>query len=78
MVYVLLLPILFVLVPEAARIVLPELLGGDPLRPEATVVEDVGTDPSEVHPDRDGPPTGDSTLTETRSPRRTDAGTGRL
>lgn len=44
-----LMPILFVLVLEAIRIVLPELLGGETIRPEATVAEDVGTDPKDAH-----------------------------
>ncbi|MDZ5810909.1 AI-2E family transporter [Halorubrum sp. AD140] len=43
-----LMPILFILVLEAIRIVLPELLSGEPIRPEATVAEEVGTDPEEV------------------------------
>ncbi|RAW44617.1 AI-2E family transporter [Halorubrum sp. 48-1-W] len=44
-----LMPILFVLVLEAIRIVLPELLDGERIRPEATVAEDVGTDPKDAH-----------------------------
>ena len=40
-----LMPILFILIIEAIRLVLPELLHGDILRPEATVATDVGTDP---------------------------------
>lgn len=40
-----LMPILFVLMIEAVRLVLPELLHGDIIRPEATVATDVGTDP---------------------------------
>ena len=44
-----LMPILFVLVLEAIRIVLPELLGGETIRPEATVAEDAGTDPKDAH-----------------------------
>ncbi|EMA64266.1 permease [Halorubrum lipolyticum DSM 21995] len=48
-----LMPILFVLVLEAVRIVLPELLSGEPLRPEATVAEHIGTDPEEARAERD-------------------------
>lgn len=48
-----LMPILFVLVLEAIRIVLPELLSGEPIRPEASVAEDIGTDPEEVHAEQD-------------------------
>lgn len=49
-----LLPILFVLLLEAVRIVLPELLRGEPLVPDVTVGQDAGADPEGV--------------TETRSP----------
>ncbi|GAA0511771.1 Predicted PurR-regulated permease PerM [Halorubrum aquaticum] len=48
-----LMPILFVLVLEAIRIVLPELLSGEQLRPEATVAEEIGTDPQEARAERD-------------------------
>lgn len=48
-----LMPILFVLVLEAIRIVLPELLSGEPIRPEATVAEDIGTDPEEERAEQD-------------------------
>ncbi|GAB3699136.1 AI-2E family transporter [Halorubrum pallidum] len=48
-----LMPILFVLVLEAIRIVLPELLSGETIRPEATVAEDVGTDLKDAHAEED-------------------------
>ncbi|MFW5937888.1 MAG: AI-2E family transporter [Halanaeroarchaeum sp.] len=48
-----LMPILFVLVLEAVRIVLSELLSGEPIRPEATVAEGVGTDPEEASDEPD-------------------------
>ena len=41
-----LMPVLFVLVIEAVRIVLPELVRGEPIEPEATVAEGLGTDPA--------------------------------
>ncbi|WP_425604210.1 AI-2E family transporter [Halobellus salinisoli] len=44
-----LMPILFVLVLEAIRIVLPELLGGESIQPEALIAESEGTSP-EVAP----------------------------
>ncbi|GKZ14746.1 AI-2E family transporter [Haladaptatus sp. T7] len=43
-----LLPILFILMLEAVRIVLPELLHGDPLTPTVSMGESVGTNPSSV------------------------------
>ena len=43
-----LLPILVVLVFEAARIAVPELVLGEPLTPEVTMIGDVGTAPEEV------------------------------
>lgn len=43
-----LLPILFVLMLETVRIVLPELLHGDPLVPDVSVGEDEGADPQAV------------------------------
>lgn len=46
-----LMPIVFVLMLEAIRIVLPELLHGDPIDPEADVAEDTGADPQEVRTD---------------------------
>ncbi|WP_380677060.1 AI-2E family transporter [Salinigranum sp. GCM10025319] len=46
-----LLPIVFVLMLETIRIVLPELLHGDPIDPEADVAEDTGADPQEVRTD---------------------------
>jgi hypothetical protein len=45
------LPIVVVLVFEAARIVLPELLRGVPLRPEPSLAEDVGSHPQEKRDD---------------------------
>jgi hypothetical protein len=51
-----LMPILFVLLLEAFRIVLTELLRGEPVRPEATVAEGVGTDPAEARREREGLP----------------------
>ncbi|WP_227380759.1 AI-2E family transporter [Haladaptatus halobius] len=44
-----LLPILFILMLEAIRIVLPELLHGEPLTPTVSIGESVGTDPQSVH-----------------------------
>jgi predicted PurR-regulated permease PerM len=43
-----LLPIIFVLMLEAVRIVLPDLLRGDPLVPDVSVGEDEGADPQGV------------------------------
>lgn len=50
-----LLPILFVLMVEAVRIVLPELLHGDPIRPDVAVDWDVGADPKVAPASRDSP-----------------------
>ena len=47
-----LLPIVFVLVFEAIRIVLPELIHGEPLSPEPGLGEDAGVDPRELLDDR--------------------------
>ena len=55
-----LMPILFVVVLEAIRIVLPELLSGEPIRPEATVAEGVGTDPKDAHAEEEEFQNGDS------------------
>lgn len=52
-----LLPILFVLMVEAVRIVLPELLHGEPIRPDTAVNWDVGADPKVAPASRDS--TGD-------------------
>ena len=43
-----LLPILFVLMLEAVRIVLPELVHGEPVRPGLEMGESVGTDPEKA------------------------------
>ena len=48
-----LMPIVFVLVLEAARVVLPELLHGDPLRQTVDVADAVGADPKTVDGDAD-------------------------
>jgi hypothetical protein len=40
-----LLPILFVLIVEAIRIVLPELVRGEPLTPSAMIGDSIGTNP---------------------------------
>ena len=42
------LPIVFIMMLEAIRIVLPELLGGEALTPDVSMGEGVGTDPREV------------------------------
>lgn len=56
-----LLPILFVLMLETVRIVLPELIHGEPLVPEATVAEDTGSDVQQVTEDSgDGEPKSDT------------------
>jgi len=58
-----LLPIVFILLLEVVRIVLPELIHGQPLFPEASVADGLGTDPEEESddiPDVDqAPPSGD-------------------
>jgi predicted PurR-regulated permease PerM len=54
------LPIVFVLMLEAYRIVLPELIHGEPMRPEATVAEDAGTDPQEAREERGDLPEGET------------------
>ena len=46
-----LLPILFILMLEAIRIVLPELLHGRALTPDVSMGESVGADPPSVRPD---------------------------
>ena len=58
-----LLPILFILMLEAIRIVLPELLHGEPLVPTVSMGESVGTNPSSARhspPDPDGTTNDDS------------------
>ena len=58
-----LLPILFILMLEAVRIVLPELLHGEPLVPTVSMGESVGTNPSSARhspPDPDGTTNSDS------------------
>jgi predicted PurR-regulated permease PerM len=50
-----LLPILFVLMVEAIRIVLPELLHGEPIRPDTTVSWDVGADSEMAPASSEGP-----------------------
>lgn len=52
-----LLPILFVMMVEAVRIVLPELLHGESIRPDTAVTWDVGADPEVAAASRDS--TGD-------------------
>jgi hypothetical protein len=47
-----LLPILFVLMLEAIRIVLPELLHGEPLTPTVSIGESVGSNPQSVAEER--------------------------
>lgn len=49
------LPIVFVLMLEAVRIVLPELLHGEPLTPDLSIGEGVGTDPRSVRPTESAP-----------------------
>ena len=46
-----LLPILFILILEAVRIVLPELVHGQPLVPETSLAEDLGADPQDERDD---------------------------
>ena len=46
-----LMPILFVLLLEVVRIVLPELLHGEPIVAEAELAEDTGADDAEMHED---------------------------
>ena len=53
-----LLPILFILMLEAIRIVLPELLHGESLTPTVSMGESVGTNPSSA---RNSPPSADGT-----------------
>ncbi|WP_225334865.1 AI-2E family transporter [Halomicrobium urmianum] len=53
-----LMPILFVLLLEAVRIALPELLHGEPLTRRLSMGEDVGADPGDV---QESVPEGDST-----------------
>ena len=48
-----LMPIIFIVMLEAYRIVLPELIHGEPIRPEATVAEGSGTDPQKARKERD-------------------------
>ncbi|GAA0254133.1 AI-2E family transporter [Haladaptatus pallidirubidus] len=58
-----LLPIVFILILEAIRIVLPELLHGEALTPTVSMGESVGTNPrstTEQLPPDDGEATGDS------------------
>jgi len=43
-----LMPILFVLMLETTRIVLPELLRAEPIAPDVKVAKDTGADPEEV------------------------------
>lgn len=57
-----LLPVVFVLMGETVRIVLPELLHGEPIRPDVSVAQNTGADPEEVRGDADQ--TSDSTATE--------------
>jgi len=45
------LPIVFVLILEAARIVLPELLHGDPIKSEPGIAEGTGADAEEIQED---------------------------
>jgi hypothetical protein len=47
---------------ETVRIVLPELLHGEPIRPDVSVAQNTGADPEEVRGDADQ--TSDSTATE--------------
>ena len=55
-----LMPIIFIVVLETVRIVLPELLSGDPIAPEATVAENIATDPEEAREESPDEPGGDS------------------
>ncbi|SIR66307.1 Predicted PurR-regulated permease PerM [Haladaptatus litoreus] len=62
-----LLPILFILILEAIRIVLPELLHGEALTPTVSMGESVGTNPrstTEQLPPDNGEATGDSADTD--------------
>lgn len=56
-----LLPIVFVVILEAIRIVLPELVHGEPLTPEVSLGRGVGTDPQSVR----GVPADDEEPTDT-------------
>jgi len=47
-----LMPIVFVLILETVRIVLPELLHGDPIKPEPEIAEETGASPEEMQEDR--------------------------
>lgn len=46
-----LLPIVFVLILEVVRIVLPELLHGEPIEPEPGLAEETGADAEEMQED---------------------------
>jgi len=46
-----LMPIVFVLILETVRIVLPELLHGDPIKPEPEIAEETGASPEEMQED---------------------------
>jgi predicted PurR-regulated permease PerM len=46
-----LMPIVFILMLETIRIVLPELLHGESIDPDAKLAEDTGADPQDVRPD---------------------------
>ncbi len=61
-----LLPIVFVLMVEATRIVLPELLHGDSIEPEPGLAEGTGADPEEMQEDANEPtvPVPESTPTD--------------
>ncbi|WP_238993985.1 AI-2E family transporter [Halobellus captivus] len=60
-----LMPILFVLVFEAIRIVLPELLGGESIQPEATTAEAAVTDPKVVRGEYEDPSDADESDSDT-------------
>jgi len=60
-----LLPIVFVLMLEAARIVLPELLHGDPILPEPNLAEETGADAEEMQEDDADATTSEEDETET-------------
>jgi len=54
-----LMPIVFVLMLEAARIILPELLHGDPIEPEPGLAEETGASPEEMQEDETDDATSD-------------------
>lgn len=57
-----LLPIIFIVMLEAIRIILPELLHGEELTADAVLGESVGADPQSTRPDA---ATADATTTDT-------------